>query len=64
MDLCGRRVGQRVYVSSSSEDVTYSAWSDPMVRSKICARLCSRGGESVAVDKGQRLRGQRADLRL
>jgi sugar lactone lactonase YvrE len=44
------RVSDRVYVSSSSEDVTYSARISPDGTLKNLRPFVSRGGESVAVD--------------
>jgi hypothetical protein len=44
------RVGDRVYVSSSSEDVTYSGQIGPDGTLKDLRPFVNRGGESVAVD--------------
>jgi sugar lactone lactonase YvrE len=43
--------GERVYVSSESEDVTYSAKVDADGTLSDLTRFVQRGGESVAVDK-------------
>jgi hypothetical protein len=44
------RVGERVYVSSSSEDVTYRGQVNPDGTLKDLQPFVNRGGESVAVD--------------
>jgi hypothetical protein len=44
------RPGERVFVSSSSEDVTYSAQLNPDGTLKDLQPFANRGGESVAVD--------------
>jgi sugar lactone lactonase YvrE len=46
------RVGDRVYVSSSSEDITYRAQISPDGTLKDLRPVINRGGESVAVDAG------------
>ena len=57
--------GQRVYVSSESEDVTYAALVGNDGTLTDLRPFAQRGGESVAVDRPwQRLRGEWTDLRV